>query len=613
MAGKQSITILHVSDMQFGRHHEFPEQDLPRSELDTLLGRICKDIDQLRRAEHLEPDLLICTGDLAEWAWKKEFDDAMEFLSQLAERLEIKRDRVVIIPGNHDVHRRDCESYFKDFIEGGDPVVAPWYPKWKKYEAAFSGFYKNVPGATFHEGQPWSLFCIPALEVVVAGLNSTWIEGHDWPADKSQDHLKEEHRIEHAGWCGEEQLEWFANKLSEDEFRGCLKIGAVHHNLQPGRGLKPEHEDKEYLRDAADFERILGPHLDIVLHGHTHRARWNWVRDLFPWFATGSAGVKRSSRPYGVPNQYQFLVLKPKGVRVRARYYLPDPEKKWANDSSIGDDFGVKEITVGWRNVRRFVQDEKLLSFEEFLLEYHKGLSRAAAAAQAALLAENPEPNIDLILTMICVVVKAWCNKRDKPELEVYANYQMLREADKLTMEEEESSFKIGTGGGPTHYLVAKSSSWNEEPPEKLALEVDFAGGVSAALPGSPMAVISGRTKYIDDTHEIAFGEGLSPETKERIKLFFEKHYTRFKSCASFVLRNVGAPDSDERKKAVGALNVEASERWAFGETPEEKEKTYVMLLPLICMLETAIGSRTLRETLEKRALTRYSRIEKNG
>jgi hypothetical protein len=127
------------------------------------------------------------------------------------------------------------------------------------------------------------------------------------------------------------------------------------------------------------------------------------------------------------------------------------------------------------------------------------------------------------------------------------------------------------------------------------------------------MAVISGRTQYIDDTHEIAFGEGLSPETKERIKLFFEKHYTRFKSCASFVLRNVGAPDSDERKKAVGALNVEASERWAFGETPEEKEKTYVMLLPLICMLETAIGSRTLRETLEKRALTRYSPVEKNG
>jgi 3',5'-cyclic AMP phosphodiesterase CpdA len=611
MAGKQSITILHLSDMQFGKHHEFPEQEMPRSEFDSLLGRLCKDVDDRRKEEHLEPDLLICTGDLAEWGWKKEFDAATEFLSKLAERLEIKRDRVVMIPGNHDVNRTDCAHYFDQYVQGGEPVVAPWYPKWKKYQKAFSEFYKNVPGVTFQEGQPWTLFCIPELEVVVAGLNSTWIEGHDWPADGRQDRLKENHRIEHAGCCGEDQLEWFAKKLGEDEFHGWLKIGAVHHNLQPGRGLKQEDEDKEYLRDADDLERVLGPHLDIVLHGHTHRARWNWVRDLFPWFATGSAGLKQAIRPYGVPNQYQFLVLRPKGVRVRARYYLL-AEKKWANDSSIGDDFGLKEITVAWRDVRRFVRAERLLSLEEFLLEYHKGLSAAAAAALAAVLAEFPEKNIDLILTMICVVVRAWCNKRDKPKLEVYANYQILRRADELSKEEKERWIKIPTGVEPSHYLVTKTSSWNEEPLEELALQVDFARAVSVAFPGSPMAVISGKPQYIDDTNEIALGEGLSSETKEGIKVFFEKHYARFKSCACFVLRNVGVTDSDERKKAVGVLNVEASERWAFGENAEEKEKTYVMLLPLICMLETAIGSRTLRETLEKKSQQSKMR-EKNG
>jgi hypothetical protein len=43
-----------------------------------------------------------------------------------------------------------------------------------------------------------------------------------------------------------------------------------------------------------------------------------------------------------------------------------------------------------------------------------------------------------------------------------------------------------------------------------------------------------------------------------------------------------------------------ASEPCAFGEDPDEKVKTHRMLQPVICMLETAVGSRTLRKTLEK-------------
>ena len=78
--GRQ-ITLLHVSDMQFGRHLQFvPEPDAPPNEFDTLLERIWSDIALLRDKEGLKPDLLICTGDLAEWAWPKEFADAASFL-----------------------------------------------------------------------------------------------------------------------------------------------------------------------------------------------------------------------------------------------------------------------------------------------------------------------------------------------------------------------------------------------------------------------------------------------------------------------------------------------------------------------------------------------------
>ena len=37
----------------------------------------------------------------------------MYFLGKLIDRLEFKRDRMVIIPGNHDVNRKDCLHYFE--------------------------------------------------------------------------------------------------------------------------------------------------------------------------------------------------------------------------------------------------------------------------------------------------------------------------------------------------------------------------------------------------------------------------------------------------------------------------------------------------------------------
>jgi predicted phosphodiesterase len=85
------------------------------------------------------------------------------------------------------------------------------------------------------------------------------------------------------------------SSLGRFEFRGWLKIGTIHHNIERG-GRK----DNENLGDVEDLERVLSSHLHLVLHGHTHRARWGRLREL-PWFATGSAGLKQQIRPYGVP------------------------------------------------------------------------------------------------------------------------------------------------------------------------------------------------------------------------------------------------------------------------------------------------------------------------
>lgn len=105
-----SVTLLHISDLQFGRNHRFGRLGLPGpdADFDSLLRRLTDDLAALRHGEHQsKPDVLVVSGDLAEWGLKKEFDNAGEFVEKLTEFLDLPdRSRVVIAPGNHDINRK---------------------------------------------------------------------------------------------------------------------------------------------------------------------------------------------------------------------------------------------------------------------------------------------------------------------------------------------------------------------------------------------------------------------------------------------------------------------------------------------------------------------------
>jgi 3',5'-cyclic AMP phosphodiesterase CpdA len=97
----QAITILHLSDTQFGRNHRFGRLGLPPpdDQFDSLLKRLPQDLDLLRDDHGLEPQMVVCSGDLAEWALPREFADFAQFLTRLIEHLHLSRDRVVLVPG----------------------------------------------------------------------------------------------------------------------------------------------------------------------------------------------------------------------------------------------------------------------------------------------------------------------------------------------------------------------------------------------------------------------------------------------------------------------------------------------------------------------------------
>jgi WD40 repeat protein/3',5'-cyclic AMP phosphodiesterase CpdA len=318
-AGIPELTVVHVSDPQFGKHHLFGGNGLTPADRahDSLFSRLHDDLSRLADEHGVRPDLMVVTGDLAEWGLRSEYEQATEFLAALCEAVEIPRKHVAIVPGNHDVNRKACQAYFADQEADEREPVAPYWPKWRPFAKAFADFYVDVEGVAFTPDEPWTLFEMPDLAVVVAGLNSTMAESHC--------------ESDHYGWIGEEQLGWFADRLEGYRGQGWLRIAAVHHNVVRGAAV-----DEENLRDADDLDQLIGqPNLaNLLLHGHAHDGRLHRLSSGLVALSTGSAAVTAAARPAEVPNQYQLVTVRPEGFTRYARQYALG-QKRWIGDNRI--------------------------------------------------------------------------------------------------------------------------------------------------------------------------------------------------------------------------------------------------------------------------------------
>lgn len=316
---RDSVTLLHLSDMQFGRNHRFGNLRTGTADekFETLYKRLEIDLELLLNDHGVVPEGIMVTGDLAEWGLPKEFNDAYDLLDELAKFLGIPRHHIAIVPGNHDINRKHCSSYVDECAGDGVEAIPPYWPKWKNYVSMFRRFYSDLPAVEFTEKQAWSLWEMPDLRMVVAGLNSTMKESH----------LEDSHY----GYVGEEQLDWFKKKLQAYAREEWFVLGLVHHNA-----VRRARDDDENLRDAEKFQQYLASSLDLLLHGHTHNARLERLGRL-PVLSTGSAALKLDQRPMEVPNQYQCLRLSSSGIERWTRRYDLEQER-WIADPRCSDD-----------------------------------------------------------------------------------------------------------------------------------------------------------------------------------------------------------------------------------------------------------------------------------
>ncbi len=290
--------ILHLSDLHFGT----------TDNANRWQSQLAEDLQRLKCSPI---NALILSGDIANESTSEEYADAKKFLDKLCDESSIKRQNIVIVPGNHDLNwelarraynLRDREEYkgelkAGDYIEVSQDVIRVRdKEKYIHRFDHFSKFYEDVTGKAYPSrvDQQGILYRLTEQKILFLGLNSAWELDH---------HYKERASI---------NIEALSNALTEirlnKEYNNWLKIAVWHHPLNSNS------EDR--IKDHGFMEQLAKAGFRLALHGHIHQADnslYRYDRSVggrkIEVISAGTFGANTRELFPGYPWQYQILQL----------------------------------------------------------------------------------------------------------------------------------------------------------------------------------------------------------------------------------------------------------------------------------------------------------------
>ena len=211
------ILLVQISDLHFGPHNRFSGLDPGK-----LAAQFAQAID--REAQRLKLgvpiQLILMTGDVAEAARPREYEDAITFFSQFSETIKLSISRIIFVPGNHDVSwaaTKRAEIYQDEYDLPADEVRRRMD---KVKLRQFFGFVRrlhggDLPGYAIKNGA--RVYEFDDLLVTVVSLNSCEAESHK--------------KIDHRGLLSEDQAQSVLDHFPDNPAsRSHIKILLVHHN-----------------------------------------------------------------------------------------------------------------------------------------------------------------------------------------------------------------------------------------------------------------------------------------------------------------------------------------------------------------------------------------------
>lgn len=304
------FVVLHLSDLHVSKHYrhrltwkggqlnsnEHSAGDLLRADLeaDGLVGRI---------------DAMVLSGDFVWEGSGDEFRRAREVIKEIFDAVQINADRVVFVPGNHDVRWNPGDL---GSVAHSNSVSREDYDDFLRLLGKGSVDVDLVDVAN-RAG---------SASLRILGLDSNRVEGPKAPG---------------IGYVSRESFAAAKALLDERthhrEDRREYTWLVVHHHVFPATAAPLANAEARQVSVMANAAEVLDYanqwRAELILHGHEHQPcitvarRWPIdVGEVFAPIASLGAGSFGVSREYLGPfsrNQYFLVYRRPTGILVRSR------------------------------------------------------------------------------------------------------------------------------------------------------------------------------------------------------------------------------------------------------------------------------------------------------
>jgi len=293
--------ILHFSDIHFGRSNAF--EDIPLEKYKGMVSTLLRDIERKFKEEEIPyPNIIIVSGDVADWGMPKEYQKAEEFLDLLIEGInrinsagQLSRNEVVIVPGNHDINWSISKGIIDESIEKNENGLYAY--RLAPFKDFYHNFYKGGRSYAFDPENAFQIFdYTDHFGLLIVGFDSLFEEDHR-PSN-------------HYGYISLDAItnaekaieDLIAQKKIDPENIKC-KVAVWHHDVRFYGGT-PDN-----LRNAGEvLKEITYKGYSIVFTGHIHRLEQTRIvsntsigGESPEIIGVGSLSVRTDQRP-GTPN-----------------------------------------------------------------------------------------------------------------------------------------------------------------------------------------------------------------------------------------------------------------------------------------------------------------------
>lgn len=313
------LSWLHISDVHFKSGDGYDR--------DVVINALLKSIPRFR-ARGLIPDIIFFTGDVAFRGKLDEYRSATDFFEELLKQLGLSRDKIYLIPGNHDVDRirgaglkrtllsqAEANDYFR-----GEAALLHLEQRQRAFLDWYDEFFAGVRSAARHTTcGPYEIREFTGFKLGILPINSAAFCIADDDAGKL--------------WVGRRCLD---DALKPEREAADLIVALMHHPL-----------DWLHEIERTQIKSCLYANVDCVLRGHLHQTELERTDGTSGSAIHLAAGATYQGSEW--PNKAMFVEVYEGYLRIVPIRFDDLPSPAWNIDTSMfpdSADFSGKAI---WR------------------------------------------------------------------------------------------------------------------------------------------------------------------------------------------------------------------------------------------------------------------------